>query len=115
MTTTNRRTNLNLIAFLFLVLTFSLSTVKTEELGARTAADQGMNQVDTDLSAKIRREIMANDELSTSAKNVQIIVYSGKVDLKGSVDKAWEKKWIEKEAIREAGLKNVNSELSIKN
>lgn len=50
-----------------------------------TADQQKMNAADTDLTAKIRRAIMADKSLSTYAHNVKIISQDGTVTLKGPV------------------------------
>src|ERR1700722_20083459 len=53
--------------------------------GEATADQQKMNPADRDLSAKIRRSIMADKSLSTYAHNVKIISQNGTVTLKGPV------------------------------
>lgn len=53
--------------------------------GAATADQQKMNPADLDLTARIRRSIMADKTLSTYAHNVKIISQDGTVTLKGPV------------------------------
>lgn len=53
--------------------------------GAATADQQKMNATDRNLSAKIRRSIMADKSLSMYAHNVKIISQDGIVTLKGPV------------------------------
>jgi len=50
-----------------------------------TAQDQKMNPADRDMTAKIRRAVMADKSLSTYAHNVKIICQDGVVTLKGPV------------------------------
>jgi hyperosmotically inducible protein len=53
--------------------------------GEATADQQKMNAADRDITAKIRRSIMADKSLSTYAHNVKIISQDGTVTLKGPV------------------------------
>ena len=53
--------------------------------GAATADQQKNNASDTDITAKIRRSIMADKTMSTYARNVKIISQAGVVTLKGPV------------------------------
>ena len=53
--------------------------------GAATADQQKMNATDRNLTAKIRRSVMADKSLSTYAHNVKIISQAGTVTLKGPV------------------------------
>jgi hyperosmotically inducible periplasmic protein len=48
-----------------------------------TADQQKNNRSDLDLTRRIRRAIVADKSLSTSAHNVKIITQNGKVTLKG--------------------------------
>ncbi|MEP7365716.1 MAG: BON domain-containing protein [Acidobacteriota bacterium] len=53
--------------------------------GALTADQQKMNSADRELSAKVRRSVMDDKELSTYAHNVKIFSRDGTVTLKGPV------------------------------
>jgi hyperosmotically inducible protein len=53
--------------------------------GEATADQQKMNAMDRDLTAKIRRSVMADKSLSNYAHNVKIISQDGTVTLKGPV------------------------------
>jgi osmotically-inducible protein OsmY len=53
--------------------------------GEATADQQKMNAADREITAKIRRSIMADKALSTYAHNVKIISQDGTVTLKGPV------------------------------
>ena len=60
-----------------------------------TADDQKLGGKELDVLARIRREIVANEALSTNAQNVKIVVEEGKVILRGPVKSAQEKNWIQ--------------------
>ncbi|HWZ51135.1 MAG TPA: BON domain-containing protein [Granulicella sp.] len=52
---------------------------------ARTAEDQSNATADRQMTAKVRRAIMADKDLSTYAHNVKIITSNGNVTLTGPV------------------------------
>jgi hypothetical protein len=79
-----------------------------------TADQQKNDKTDLDLTAEIRRSVMADKALSTNAHNIKIIAENGKVTLKGPVATAKEKKIVEKKAQQIAGAANVVSEIQIK-
>lgn len=78
-----------------------------------TADDQKMGGSELEVLARIRREIVANDSLSTNAHNVKIIVENGRVILRGPVKSAVEKTWIQEATVRMASGYNVVNELEI--
>lgn len=53
--------------------------------GEATADQQKMNVTDREMTAKIRRSIMADKSLSTYAHNIKVISQDGTVTLKGPV------------------------------
>ena len=67
--------------------------------GAATADQQKMNATDRNLSARIRRSVMADKSLSLYAHNVKIISQDGTVTLKGPVRSEDEVKSIVAKAI----------------
>ena len=67
--------------------------------GAATADRQKMNAADRNLTAKIRRSIIADKSLSMYAHNVKIISQDGTVTLKGPVRSDDEVKSIVSKAI----------------
>ncbi len=82
---------------------------------AAATADQAKNNVsDRDLMQQIRKSVMDDKSLSTSAHNVKIVARNGKVTLRGSVPSEDEKKAIEQKATEVAGAGNVTDELTIK-
>ena len=58
---------------------------RDKDPGAVTADQQKMNPADRELTAKIRKSIMADKALSTYAHNVKVISQDGTVTLKGPV------------------------------
>lgn len=78
-------------------------------------ADQQKNNVsDRDLTAKIRRSVIADKSLSMYAHNVKIIVVGGSVTLKGPVHSDAEKQTIEKKATDIAGSGKVTNDITVK-
>ena len=72
---------------------------RDRKTGATTADQQKMNAADRDLTAKIRRSVMADKSLSTYAKNVKIVSQDGTVTLKGPVRSDEEVKSIVSKAV----------------
>jgi hyperosmotically inducible protein len=71
--------------------------------------------VDTDqqLTARIRKSIVADDNLSTNAKNVKISSNKDEVILRGPVATSEEKSRVESHAQQEAGARHVNNQLEV--
>jgi hyperosmotically inducible periplasmic protein len=67
--------------------------------GAVTADQQKMNAADRNLSAKVRRSIMADKSLSMYAHNIKVISQDGSVTLKGPVRSDEEVKSIVSKAV----------------
>jgi len=78
-----------------------------------TADQQKENTSYRQLTAQIRREIVKDKSLSTSAHNVKIIAQNGMVTLKGAVKSDAEKQAIESKAAQIAGDGKVQSELQV--
>ena len=78
-----------------------------------TAEQQKENTNDRQLTAQIRRAIVKDKSLSTTAHNVKIIAQNGSVTLKGPVKSEEEKQAIESKATEIAGAGKVNSELQV--
>ena len=77
----------------------SVVNKRDRKTGAATADQQKMNAADRDLTAKIRRSVMADKSLSTYAKNVKIVSQDGTVTLKGPVRSDEEVKSIVSKAV----------------
>lgn len=83
--------------------------------GAATADRQKMNATDRDLTAKIRRSIMADKALSTYAHNVKVISRDGTVTLKGPVRSDDEMKSIVSKATDiTGGTDKIINQMSVK-
>lgn len=78
-----------------------------------TADQQKENPSDRQLTTQIRRAIVKDKSLSTTAHNVKIIAQNGNVTLKGAVKSDTEKQAIEAKAAEIAGQGKVNSELQV--
>jgi hyperosmotically inducible protein len=78
-----------------------------------TADQQKENPMDRQLAQQIRRAVMKDNSLSSSAHNVKIIAQNGSVTLKGPVKSEKEKQAIEAKAAKIAGADRVKSELQV--
>lgn len=79
-----------------------------------TPLDQGNSQADVDTTAQIRKEIIADENMSVNARNVKIITREGRVTLRGPVNSAEEKSLIGEIASRIARAENVDNQLEVK-
>jgi hyperosmotically inducible periplasmic protein len=83
--------------------------------GAVTAGQQKENISDRDLTAKIRKAIIADKSLSTYAHNVKIVSQNGTVTLKGPVRSDAEVQTIVAKATEVAGSSyKVDNQLTVK-
>ena len=88
---------------------------KRDRAAAEPTADQQKNnKSDLDVTAEIRRSVMADKSLSVNAHNIKIIAQNGVVTLKGPVHSDAEKTTIEQKAMATAGKANVKSEIEVK-
>lgn len=79
----------------------------------QTSGDQGGSEADRRVTQQIRKTIVDDDKLSTSAKNVKIITQDGAVTLRGPVKSTLEKTEIGAIAQRVDGVKRVDNQLEI--
>ena len=79
-----------------------------------TAENQGESAADREMTKNIRREIVKNDALSATAKNVKVITIEKKVTLRGPVNSEQEKAAINALAEKIAGKGNVINKLEVK-
>ena len=85
------------------------------ERDAKTPMDQSQSSDHVQLTADVRRAILAEDSLSMGAKNCKIITdKSGRVWLRGAVNTQAEKEMIERIARRIAGEDTVTNQLEVK-
>jgi|GEM_PF-71010 len=87
--------------------------VRDQNSAAKTADSQRLSGSEIDLLARVRREIIANDSLSTNGHNVKIVIDNGTVVLRGPVNSATEKSWIESTTARVASGYRVVNQLEI--
>jgi osmotically-inducible protein OsmY len=80
-----------------------------------TPMSQSEAKPDLKLAASIRRAIVKDKRLSTSAHNVKVITDNGKVTLRGPVKTADEKTLIAQKAAAIAGPGNVENQLDVAN
>ena len=78
-----------------------------------TAEQQRENPTDRQLTQQIRRALVKDKSLSSSAHNVKIIAQNGTVTLKGPVKSEEEKQAIEAKATEIAGAGKVTSEIEV--
>ena len=112
--------NWRLAAILAVALLTSLAlgqtapdNTKKNQSGGATAERQGNSKSDLELTQNIRKSLMADKTLSTSAHNVKVITNNGAVILKGPVATADEKASVEAKAKEIAGADNVKSRIEV--
>jgi hyperosmotically inducible periplasmic protein len=81
---------------------------------AKTPLDQGNNERDLEITAEIRRQVLAQPNFSTNAQNVKIISENGTLTLRGPVDSTEEKATIERLARAQAGVTKFVSEIEVR-
>jgi osmotically-inducible protein OsmY len=113
---------------LFCVSVFTLSAIAQDTVPAddtkknerdrsgetKTSGDQSNSPEDLKITAAIRRAVVADDSLSTTAKNVKIITANEMVTLRGPVNTAEEKTKIEQLAQSAAGNAKIDNQLEVK-
>lgn len=80
---------------------------------AVTPFTQSNNYSDVEITRKIRRALMGDKSLSTTARNVKVITVDGTVILRGPVKSEHEKAAITDKALQIAGAGHVNNQLEI--
>jgi hyperosmotically inducible protein len=79
-----------------------------------TPGDQSESQADRTLTQQIRKAVVADDSLSTTAKNIKIITNNGVVTLRGPVKDSDEREKIEAKAQQFAGTNKIDNQLEVK-
>jgi hyperosmotically inducible periplasmic protein len=87
--------------------------VRDRSPSAVTPFTQSNNRSDVEMTQRIRRALMRDKSLSTTAKNVKIVTVDGTVTLRGPVESEHEKAAIADEALKIAGPGHVNDQLEI--
>jgi len=78
-----------------------------------TSGDQGSSEADRRVTQQIRKAVVDDSSLSTSAHNVKIITNEGVVTLRGPVKTSQEKSQIAAIAQRVDGVKRVDNQLEL--
>lgn len=76
-----------------------------------TPFDQSETENDRLITQKIRKSLMADNSLSTNAKNIKIITRNGVVTLRGTVNVEKEKEIIGKNASDTVGVTQVDNQI----
>jgi len=82
-------------------------------VGAKTPFDQSEDPADIKITAQVRKDILAKDELSANADNVKIITSGGVVTLRGVVDSQAESDAVANVAKSVPGVSRVDNQLVI--
>jgi osmotically-inducible protein OsmY len=81
--------------------------------GAVTPFTQSNDRHDVEITRRIRRALMEDKSLSTTAKNVKVVTAGGNVVLRGPVKSEHERAAIAHKALEIAGTGHVNDQLEI--
>src|SRR6184192_4969740 len=79
-----------------------------------TSGDQSNSAADLKITQAIRRALMKDSELSTTANNIKVITANGHVTLRGPVKTAQEKGKIGQVAKSAAGGAHIDNQLDVK-
>jgi hyperosmotically inducible periplasmic protein len=79
-----------------------------------TSGDQSNSSADLKITQDIRRALMKDGDLSTTAKNIKIVTAGGQVTLRGPVNTAQEKTKIAQIAKSAAGGAQIVDQLDVK-
>jgi len=80
-----------------------------------TSGDQGGSDADRRVTQQIRKTVVDDEKLSTTAKNVKIITENGAVTLRGPVKSSQERTEIAAIAQKVHGVKRVDNQLEVAN
>src|SRR5262245_42956198 len=80
---------------------------------AQVPTDQAENDADREISANVRKAVVADDSLSINAQNIKIVTANGNVTLRGPVKSAREKESIEAKAKQVTGVHSVTNLLEV--
>jgi hyperosmotically inducible periplasmic protein len=86
--------------------------VRDRDDAALTPGDQGGSEADRETTQRIRRALMENEQLSTTARNVTIVTIDGRVTLRGTVNSEQEKQTIAA-LVQQAGVTDVDNQLEV--
>ena len=78
-----------------------------------TSGDQSNSSADLKITQAVRRALMKDGQLSTTAKNIKVITANGQVTLRGPVNTAQEKAKINQVAKSAAGGTQIVDQLDV--
>lgn len=78
-----------------------------------TPFDQAENAVDRGITQQVRQDVVKDEALSMTAKNIKIITIDGVVTLRGPVKTEQERQAVAAIAQRVSGVKRVDNQLEI--
>ena len=87
--------------------------VRDRDENAKTADQQSNSKEDLEITRKIRRAIVEDKSLSTSAHNVKIVTVDRVVTLRGPVLSAKEKASVAAKAEKVGGVSKVENQLEV--
>jgi hyperosmotically inducible protein len=80
----------------------------------KTSGDQSNSSADLKITQAIRRALMKDRELSTTAKNIKVVTANGQVTLRGPVKTVQEKAKVDQIARSAAGGAQIDDQLEVK-
>src|SRR4029077_13470076 len=80
----------------------------------QTSGDQSNSSADLKITQDIRRALMKDRALSTTAKNIKVVTANGQVTLRGPVKSAQEKAKVDQIARSAAGGAQIEDQLEVK-
>src|SRR5438045_7484981 len=80
----------------------------------QTSGDQSNSSADLKITQAIRRALMKDSELSTTAKNIKVVTANGQVTLRGPVKTTQEKAKVDQIARSAAGGAKIDDHLEVK-
>jgi len=89
------------------------TNVRDRDSNSITPFSQSNKPADIEMTRQIRRALMADKSLSTTARNVKVITIDGTVTLRGPVNSEYEKTVVANKAQQVAGAGHVNDQLEI--
>lgn len=90
------------------------NNAKSRDGAQSTPMDQSQSSSDVSITAEVRRSLMADETLSTNAKNCKIITDKGAITLEGVVDSTAERDLVETRAKAVPGVVSVLNRLEAK-
>lgn len=87
--------------------------IRDRDFNTITPGNQSESEVDRTLTQAIRKALMADNSLSTNAKNIKVVSINGNVTLRGVVESNQERELITKLVNSVKGIKRVDNQLEV--